>query len=166
MLAACTAGGVGQASENESASVSEAQYRLKAEDVRQCVVERGFDVPPLYLQADGLLLTFAISADTDDLADAGLEALDRCRDELGFDSVEKSYFMSHVPTGADREAEFGELLACLEDVGVDTAGLSSETSEEQIVAAAVDLPNNSAEGLVCLDKHFTLFPGGLFPGID
>jgi hypothetical protein len=160
MLVVMTTGACGTSSpstENTS-SVTEAQYRQALEEARTCMKQAGFE--PLEVEPDpeGRGFSFGFSAGNGVDAAAAERTYDACIEKAGVDALARSYWLAQVPTGAEREKMFEQLWDCLNSVGVNTSGLTSESKVEDIVRQAADLPDNDAAGLVCMDKYDVLFP--------
>ncbi len=159
--------GSGQTGVLEDSVVSEAEYRLSVEAEAACVEAEGWETSEIRLQSDGVILGFSVRLpDTsgpprEDLMDEASAVQDRCYDEH-LDDVERAYFRSKIPTGAERDAMFDKLLKCLGDAGL--AGLSRSNSEEEIVGAiAKQYPDSMEGGLVCVGAFPLVFPEGMFP---
>lgn len=139
--------------------VTLAQYQSAVESARECVAARGFEVSEVYPgNADGLLLTFSFGTGEDqDDPDGPLAAYDACRAEH-LEEMERRWLRSNVPTGEDRDAEWAELIVCLEELGVTGVQAGDDSSDIMQRIVAVDDDDVLSDGLWCLDDHLLLFP--------
>ncbi|MDR1293811.1 MAG: hypothetical protein LBK59_02440 [Bifidobacteriaceae bacterium] len=91
------------------------------------------------------------------------EAYDRCYAEH-LEDTERVWFHQSIPEGRARDLVFDEFVACLEDAGV--MGVTSTHTKEEIVKSIVRQTEGDeqalGDGMICLDDHLVLYPGGMF----
>jgi enamine deaminase RidA (YjgF/YER057c/UK114 family) len=160
MLVVMTTGacGTGSPSTENMSPATEAQYRQALENARDCFQSAGFEADEVQKIDDSVRWSFAYDSSEGVDEAAAERTYDACMRQAGVAAIARSYWLSQVPTGAEREKMFEQLWDCLDSVGVNTTGLSSASQVEDIVRRAVELPDNDAAGLVCMDKYELLFP--------
>jgi hypothetical protein len=168
LVAACSRDG-GRAATQDNAladgTVTTAEYRSAIDATTACVEEAGYSAAA-HLRSDGLIFSIGVGlgpgqAGDSDAGDAAQAALDRCFTQYAYD-VERHYFLEHVPTGAERDAMFDDLLSCLTGAGV--TGLTRASTEEEIVGAIwTQYPDAPEAGMDCLDQYRFVFPEGWYP---
>ncbi|MDR0593444.1 MAG: hypothetical protein LBG60_09390 [Bifidobacteriaceae bacterium] len=126
-----------------------------------CIVEKGFEVSEVFDASIRGMLTFVIEGGEEAKVD---EAYDECYD-AHLATIESQWFHANIPTGAERDAMFAELIACLGENGV--TGVTAAMAQQEIVDAIADqvLSDDSKFGasLFCMDEHAALFPEDMYP---
>lgn len=134
-----------------------AEYRKAVEAGAACVEDAGFQTTEIREGADGVTLEFNIIASSDEISGVATA----CYEKHTL-AVERAYFWSNIPTGAERDRLHGKLLECIEAAGV--SGVSRADSEQALVKAMADqLGDNMTEALLCIDQFRTVFPEGMYP---
>ncbi|MDR1635154.1 MAG: hypothetical protein LBS27_09615 [Bifidobacteriaceae bacterium] len=108
-----------------------------------------------------LMLTFTVEGGNADDRD---QAYDECYEEH-LATIERDWFHANVPTGAERDAIFEDLIACLKENGVSgvTVGMEQQEIIDAIVAEVVSDDSRFAASLFCMDEHAALFPDEMYP---
>lgn len=165
-VAVCILGGCGGSEDAPEAAledgvVTDAEYQAAIDAQVSCLKQRGFDAAPYRVNGE-LLWTVSVSSDGSEEADnAASAAQDECYAEHVV-AVERQYFHSHVPTGAERDALFVDFAACLESYGVH--GAVPSWTESQVVDAIIEANGmESMDGLECLNQFMVLYPEGILP---
>ena len=163
-LAACGEEGNGLSNTDAILSdgvVSLAEYKQALTAESACVNQAGFQTTQLREQSDKIRWSFNVKVSDDVDLNEATSIQDSCYAQYVND-IEKVYYLAHVPTGADRDAMFIQLIECLDNVGV--SGVSRTDTEQDIVKAIANSGSGDlSPGLLCLDQYRAVFPEGMFP---
>lgn len=168
LAASCSRGGGENPDEPEAlvdGEVTTAEYRAAIAATVECIEADGYSAT-VQTRTDGVMAQVSVglsSSQTGDpgARDAALSTYDRCFERYAYDT-ERQYFLQHVPTGAERDSMFGDLLACL--TSADVSGLTRTSTEQEIVGAIwAQHPDDPGGGMACLDHYRFVFPEGRYP---
>lgn len=155
MTSACSSLGIGGSSE-----VSIADLEKAASSAMECLREAGIDGEITIGDTGYQGVGFTVSEDAG-IAWEQERAVDECILEL--EELDFEYMKTRIPTGADRDREMADMLACFESVGV--TSITATDPQNVIVGKLMDhemtlTGNNSpfGPGVDCLDNHEALFP--------
>ncbi len=138
-------------------AVTEAEFEAAAVAHRECVLARGVDVGPLERHPDGVYWTFsfALQPGEDPATGPGITAFHECEDEY-ISILTMWKYNEAIPVGAERDAAWRELLACLEEFGV--SGVSVTDREAQVVARVDEVLGDDTQAVwdagLCIDRSF------------
>lgn len=155
-IAACSSGPGG------AAGITEADYRAAVQATADCMRADGWEVSEVAPAADGVTYGFTITASeaTDDGIDAAYES---CAGRH-LNRIESQYLSGLELSGAERDAVYLEMIACLEAVGVETVSPGDDEStvtwkiDEAIALGGQDVDADGAWN--CQQRYlFPLFGG-------
>ncbi|MBZ2199714.1 hypothetical protein [Occultella gossypii] len=137
----------------EGGSISEAEYVALVSAVRQCMVDKGYDVDPVEMRDDDLTYGFSIGGGQVGDTSSGQD-LAACEQPLNFADAEIAFQEQNVLTGAEREQVMAEFITCLDDAGV--PGITEQDSLEEITQRMVELEESGGDvqpAMACTNQY-------------
>lgn len=136
--------------------ISEAQYLTIVRGVRECMIEKGFEADEVEKRLDGVTYGFTFSggsgpSDGSDLVE--------CEQQHGLMEAELAFQDQQALSGADREAVYAELIACLDAAGVPGATSSMDAPE---VGQLIGTHKEAGEDVADAERCLTAYSAKLF----
>lgn len=139
--------------------VTEAQFRLAAEEAASCLTELGWnaDGPERDSTELGWSLGVSVPSDADKgEIDEALAALDMCWASHAAD-VEREYYDGLILSGEEWAASYADFVGCLDRAGV--SGVEIGDPEEKVGEAI----GENYDGVMCMQRYLWLLFGNDAP---
>lgn len=146
-----------------SGPITEAEYVTIVRAVHTCMADKGYDVADVALRPDGVTYGFQFSgAGTSTGSLSGQQDLVDCEQHYGLMEAELAYQDYALLSGAEREAVYGQLIACLDAAGV--AGITSSATALDVGKAIEAVERTGADvsaATTCWTQYSTQLFGSL-----
>lgn len=143
--------------------ITEAQYVAIVRAVHACMVDKGYDVEDVSRRTDGVTYGFQFSGSgTGSGSLSGQQDLVECEERYGLMAAEIAFQDQVALSGAEREAVYGQLIACLDAAGV--TGITSASTALDVGAAIESLERSGADvsaATTCWTQYSTQLFGSL-----
>ncbi|NHT18051.1 hypothetical protein [Cellulomonas sp. IC4_254] len=137
--------------------ITEAEYLSIVRAVHSCMADEGYDVEDVERRTDGVTYGFQFSGSgTGSGSSSGQQDLVACEERYGLMAAEIAFQDQVSLSGAEREAVYGQLIACLDGAGV--TGITSSSTAADVGQAIQQLERagtDVTDATTCWNQYST-----------